>query len=186
MKTLHIKNMVCNRCIMVVKDELSSIGLKVKKIELGKVDLSHDVKGSELQKIRNLLTENGFELIEDRKAKIIEKIKLEINNYILINTSYSDKKNNLSNHLSMQVGYEYSYLSSLFSSMEGITIEKYLILCKIDRVKELMVYDELTLSEIAFQLGYNSSQYLSNQFKKITGLTPTHFKKIKNKKKNEL
>ncbi len=184
MNILHIKNMVCSRCILVLKDELSGIGYKIKKIELGKVELYNDLNESAVLNIKKVLSDNGFELIEDKKGSIVEKIKVEIDNYIAQDKSFPAKTHKFSKHLSMQLGYDYSYLSSLFSSTRGITIEKYLILRKIDRVKELMVYDKLTLGEIAFQLGYNSTQYLSNQFKKITGLTPTHFKQIKKKKQD--
>ena len=182
MKTLHIKNMVCNRCIFVIKKELNAKGLQVKKIELGKVELLNDLTDLEIDDVSSILIKNGFELIEDRKSKIIDTIKLEIDNYIALDKSFPHSIDSLSKYLTNKIGYEYSYISSLFSSTEGITIEKFFIHRKIDRIKELLVYDELTLGEIAFRMGYSSTQYLSNQFKKITGLTASHFKKIKDLK----
>lgn len=173
--TLYIKNMVCNRCIKVVKDEFEKIGLKTKNIILGEVELSVEPTKEQLRNINNVLEQNGFELIENRKAKIIEKVK-----NIVIKTIYNDEKKSdkkkFSEIIVSEVGMEYHYLSSLFSSLESITIEQYIILQKIERAKELLKYDELTLSEIAYKLGYSSVQHLSNQFKKITGLSASEFK----------
>lgn len=174
---LHIKNMVCNRCIKVVNEELTKLGFTIRSIELGKVVLDSTIDEKGFDSIKHSLKGNGFELLSDKKSKIISKIKTEIIKAV----HYGDgiRKNiNFSDYLSRQVGNDYSYISNLFSSTEGITIEKYLILQKIERTKELLIYDELSLSEIAIQMDYSSVQYLSNQFKKITGLTPTHFKKI--------
>lgn len=182
---LHIKNMVCNRCIKVVREELTGLGFAIDSIELGVVILSGDIIEKDTDKIRQVLTDNGFELIDDKKSWIINKIKTLIIEYI-----HYDKKKpdyvNLSDFLAREVGYDYSYLSNLFSSVEGQTIEHFLILQKVEKVKELLVYDELNLNEISYQLGYSSVQHLSLQFKKITGLTPTHFKKIKEKKRKPL
>jgi AraC-like DNA-binding protein len=173
--TLYIKNMVCNRCIKVVKDEFEKIGLEIKNIILGEVELSVEPTKEQLRNINNVLEQNGFELIENRKAKIIEKVK-----NIVIKTIYNDEKKSdkkkFSEIIVSEVGMEYHYLSSLFSSLESITIEQYIILQKIERAKELLKYDELTLSEIAYKLGYSSVQHLSNQFKKITGLSASEFK----------
>ena len=182
---LHIKNMVCNRCIKVVADELTKLGYSVKSIELGEVQLMESLDENDTNKIRKVLTENGFELIDDRKSQMINRIKTLIIEFI----HYDRKKPehvNLSDFLANELSHDYSYLSNLFSSVEGITIEKYLIHQKIEKVKELLVYDELTLNEISIQLGYSSVQHLSNQFKKITGLTPSHFKTIKISKRNPL
>lgn len=182
---LYIKNMVCNRCIKVVKDEFEKAGLEIKAITLGKVSI--DAKSTHLTKqdISDILTLNGFELLEDKKAKTVETIKNEI-----IKLIYNDKLEylnvNLSQYLKKKLAKDYSYLSTLFSQVENITLEHYVILQKIERVKELIVYDELTLSEISYQLGYSSLQHLSNQFKKITGLTPSHFKKIGAEKRKPL
>lgn len=183
--TLHIKNMVCNRCIKVVQDELSALGYSIKNIELGELTLKEDISDLKMDKISRVLADNGFELIDDKKSRIINRIKTLIIEYI----HYDREKPghmNLSEFLAKELGHDYSYLSNLFSSVEGITIEKYLINHKIEKVKELLVYDELSLNEISYQLGYSSVQHLSTQFKKITGLTPSHFKKIKNKKRNPL
>jgi len=167
--------MVCNRCIKVVKDEFEKIGLEIKNIILGEVELSVEPTKEQLRNINNVLEQNGFELIENRKAKIIEKVK-----NIVIKTIYNDEKKSdkkkFSEIIVSEVGMEYHYLSSLFSSLESITIEQYIILQKIERAKELLKYDELTLSEIAYKLGYSSVQHLSNQFKKITGLSASEFK----------
>nr|NQU90295.1 AraC family transcriptional regulator [Bacteroidota bacterium] len=179
---LHIKNMVCNRCIKVVNEELTKLGFTIKSIELGKVELGSTIDEKDLDSIKLSLEANGFELLSDKKSRIISKIKTEIIKAVHYGVGVRENIN-FSDFLSRQVGNDYSYISSLFSSTEGITIEKYLILQKIERAKELLVYDELSLSEIAIQLDYSSVQYLSNQFKKITGLTPTHFKKIQKNKR---
>ncbi|MEJ5351293.1 MAG: helix-turn-helix domain-containing protein [Melioribacteraceae bacterium] len=178
MKILYIKNMVCNRCIKVVKEELEKIGIKVKNISLGEVETATEIDKNKLNEIKKVLEENGFELLENRKAKIIEKIK-----NIIITKIYNDEEflinnKNFSKLIEEQIGLDYNYLSSLFSSLESITIEQFIILQKIERAKELLKYDELTLSEIAFKLGYSSVQHLSNQFKKVTGLSASEFKKI--------
>jgi len=177
--------MVCNRCIKVVQEEMTDLGYTVKAIELGEVRIKEDLTEQELEKIREVLSDNGFELIDDRKSQIINRIKTLIIEYIHYDREKPEHVN-LSDFLAKELGHDYSYLSNLFSSVEGITIEKYLIQQKIEKVKELLVYDELSLNEISYQLGYSSVQHLSNQFKKITGLTPSHFKKIKNNKRKPL
>ena len=187
MKTsiLHIKNMVCDRCIKVVNDELSGLGYTIKKLELGEVSLKEELDKNDLVKISQVLADNGFELIDDRKSKLINRIKTMIIEFIHYDREMPEHMN-LSDFLAKEIGHDYSYLSNLFSSVEGLTIEKYLIHQKIEKVKELLVYDELSLNEISYQLNYSSVQHLSNQFKKITGLTPSHFKKIKINKRNPL
>ena len=185
-KTLHIKNMVCNRCIKVVKEEMEKLNYGVEKIELGEVVISSDKDKFNLEKIKEALEENGFELFDSRNANIIERIKILIINSIHHQSIESFSDNNLSKEIVSETGLSYQYESSLFSSTEGITIEKFIISQKIEKVKELLVYDELTLSEIAYNLGYSSVQHLSNQFKKITGLTPTYFKRLKEKKRKPL
>ncbi|MEJ5261211.1 MAG: AraC family transcriptional regulator [Ignavibacterium sp.] len=183
--TIHIKNMVCNRCIKVVKEELEKLGYRVDSIILGEATIQSQDK-FDFDLINKVLNENGFELIDSRQSRIIEKIKVIIIETIrdmaegkLENISFTDL-------LQDKLNLSYQYLSTLFSSSEGTTIEKYIILQKIEKVKELIVYDELSLSEIAYRLGYSSVQHLSSQFKKITGLTPSHFKSIKNIKRNPL
>ena len=185
-KTLHIKNMVCNRCIKVVREELEKLDYTIKKIELGEVVLTSDKNKFQLDKIKKSLEENGFELIDSRNANIIERVKILIIKLIHHNSTENQSDINLHDEIINEAGLSYQYVSSLFSSMEGITIEKFIIHQKIEKVKELIVYDELTLSEIAYRLGYSSVQHLSNQFKRITGLSPSYFKKLKSKKRKPL
>lgn len=176
---LYIKNMVCPRCIRVVKEELENIGIPVKRVELGEVEIGVDPTPHLKEKLRSILESNGFELLEDKKRKTVERIKVAV-----IDLLYKNEYNNeahrrtLSAYLSQKLGMDYNYLSTLFSSVENITIEKYVILQKIERVKELLKYEELTLSEIAYRLHYSSTQHLSNQFKQVTGLSPTQFKEM--------
>ncbi len=170
---IYIKNMVCNRCIRFVKQELETIGYTINNIQLGEVEISG--KSINTGKIRKVLGDNGFELLEDKKVQLINQIKSLIINKIH-HQGLEDFNKNYSDFISQQLGKDYTYLSHLFSSHESITIEKYIILQKIERVKELLVYDELTLSEIAYRMNYSSVAHLSNQFKQVTGLTPTTFK----------
>lgn len=175
--TLHIKNMVCDRCIRAVREDLTALGHRIETIELGEVLIRGEIDEEERQKIRELLTEDGFELIDDKKSMIINRIKTLIIEYIHYDREMPGYRN-LSDTLAGELGYDYSYLSNLFSSVEGQTIEKYFIHQKIEKVKELLVYGELSLSEISWKLGYSSAQHLSQQFKKITGLSPSHFKEL--------
>lgn len=174
---LYIKNMVCNRCIMVVKQELEKFGLHPERVSLGEVRIKEDrIPDGVQNKLDASFIELGFERMDDRKARLIESIK----NKIIQMIHYSeriDRKYNWSDVLAEEMHYEYNYLSNLFSAVEGITIEQYIIRQKIERVKELLFYDELNLSEIADKLGYSSVAHLSGQFKKITGLTPSELKK---------
>lgn len=181
---VYIKNMVCNRCKMVVKNEMEKLGFYPMSLTLGEVELENELLSSEKLTINNHLRTFGFELIDDKKSRIIEKIKNVIIN--LVHCQDNETKINLSDLLSNSLHHDYNYLSNLFSEVEGTTIEKYLIAQKIEKVKELLVYDELSLSEIAFRLKYSSVAYLSNQFKKVTGLTPSHFKQIKEDKRKPL
>ncbi|MDR1054770.1 MAG: AraC family transcriptional regulator [Prevotellaceae bacterium] len=184
MVTLFIKNMVCNRCIMVVQYELNKLGLDVKNIKLGEVTFNKELTSEEKNTLDKVLIPLGFEIIDNKKSRIIEKIK-----NIIIDLAHhqdSDARMNLSDVLSSKLRHDYNYISNLFSEIAGITIEKYFIAQKIEKVKELLVYDELSLSEIALRMNYSSVAYLSNQFKKITGLTPTHFKQIKEDKRKPL
>ncbi|MFC2103062.1 helix-turn-helix domain-containing protein [Bacteroidota bacterium] len=185
-KTLYIKNMVCNRCIRVVKEELENLGFEIIKIELGEVIISSGRTKIDINRIKSILEINGFELIDNRKANIIERVKILVINIIHHSSSENLSEVNLNKEIIEESGLSYSYVSSLFSSMEGITIEKYIINQKIEKVKELLVYDQLTLSEIAYRLSYSSVQHLSNQFKKVTGLSPSYFKKLKTKKRKPI
>lgn len=177
MEKLFIKNMVCNRCILVVKNELEGLGLHPTEVKLGEVRLPEAVPASTKSAISAALEPLGFQLIDDRRSQLIESIKSAI--IALVHQEDQTLKTNLSDYLSEKLNQEYSYLSSLYSEVEGTTIEKYYIAQRIERVKELLVYDEWSLSEIASRLNYSSVAYLSNQFKKVTGLTPSYFKKIR-------
>lgn len=173
---LFIKNMVCPRCIKVVREELEKLGVKVKFIVLGEVETELPKDKLPLEKIKQVLLENGFELIDDKISRIIEKIKNEVISVIQEYEGEDITKINFTNYISSKLNKDYNYLSSIFSKTEGITIEHFIILQKVEKVKELLKYDELTLSEIAYRLGYSSVQHLSRQFKKTTGLTASEFK----------
>ncbi|MDP3435800.1 MAG: AraC family transcriptional regulator [Bacteroidales bacterium] len=178
---LYIKNMVCIRCKMVVKAELEKLGIEYILIELGQVETASALTSKQMTQLDIALKKSGLELMDDKKSVLIEKIKC-----IIIETvHYSQEKIkvNLSDYISDKLNYDYTYLASLFSEVTGITIEKFYINHKIEKVKELLVYNELNLTEIAFNLGYSSVAHLSNQFKKYTGLSPSHFKKLKNKRR---
>jgi AraC-like DNA-binding protein len=185
-KILHIKNMVCNRCIKVVREELENLDYIVTNIQLGEVNITSERKIIDLNEIKTMLVENGFELIDNRQASIIERIKILIINSIHHNNTNNLSEINIHSEIEKDIDLSYAYISSLFSSKEGITIEKYIINQKIEKVKELLIYDELTLSEIAYKLDYSSVQHLSNQFKKTTGLSPSYFKKLKSHKRKPL
>lgn len=174
--TLYIKNMVCNRCIWAVSKSLRKNGLNPVKVSLGEAVVEGVVNEDILATVDKSLQQIGFEIIDDRKSRLIEQIRTEVINFIHYDQE-TEGHINFSQHLSKKVGYDYTYLSSLFSAVEGITIEKYLILQRIEKVKELLIYDELTLSEIAYRMGYSSVQHLSNQFNKVIGMSPSAFKK---------
>ncbi|MGE6353357.1 helix-turn-helix domain-containing protein [Flavobacterium sp. NPDC079362] len=184
MSILFIKNMVCNRCIMVVENELEKLDLDFTNITLGEVTLAKELNPEKRNALEAALIPLGFEVIDDKKSRIIEKIKNSIID--LVHHQDNDTKSNLSDLLSEKLNHDYNYLSNLFSDVEGTTIEKYFIAQKVEKVKELLVYDELSLSEIALRLNYSSVAYLSNQFKKVTGLTPSHFKQIREEKRKPL
>ena len=169
--------MVCGRCKMVVKDELIKFGLHPNSIELGEVEVEEELNNENKNQLNIILQSFGFELIDDKKSRLIEKVK----NSIVELVHYSDEQINtkFSEYISTKLHHDYNYLSNLFSEVEGTTIEKYFIAQKIEKVKELLKYDELSLSEIADRLGYSSVAYLSNQFKKQTGLTPSFYKSLK-------
>ena len=178
---LYVKNMVCNRCIQVVKEELLRLGIEVQDVQLGEVRLTQPVSVYKLDQVREVFADRGFEILEDSSSKLIEQIKTAIidlvhNPEVIVNQNVSD-------YLEDRVGKDYSYLSNLFSSVENITIERYLILQKVEKVKELLIYDELTLSEISYKMDYSSVQYLSGQFRKVTGMSPSEFKKLTKKER---
>lgn len=173
---LFIKNMVCPRCIRVVREELTRLGLDVIDVRLGEVLVAGPAASLPLESIRYVLDENGFELIEDRNARTIERIKHAVLELVRLDMNTMKQRVKNSAFIAERVGVDYHALSSLFSSVENITLERYIILQRIERVKELLKYGELTLSEIAFSLGYSSAQHLSAQFRQVTGMTPTAFK----------
>lgn len=176
--------MVCSRCKMVVKAELIKAGFHPIAVELGEVILGEDLNGNQKDNINEILLPLGFVLIDDKKSRIIEKIKNSI--VELVHYSEDQLKTNFSDYIIKQLHHDYNYLSNLFSEVEGITIEKYFISQKIERVKEFLVYDEHSLSEIAFMMNYSSVSHLSKQFKKVTGFTPTYFKQLREKKRNPI
>lgn len=166
--------MVCSRCKMVVKSELEKLGLKLLSINLGEVETMEPISDIQKTELLKNLRAVGFDLIDDRKSKTIDKIKTLIID--LVHNKNNDLKINLSNYLSQELHQDYNTLSNLFSEVENTTIEKYFINQKIEKVKELIMYDELSLSEIAYSLNYSTVSHLSNQFKKVTGFSPTYFK----------
>ena len=176
--------MVSIRCKMMVSDELKKMAIPFIKIELGEVELMDEISPQQREQLSLALLKSGLELMEDKKAMLIEKIK----NVVVEMVHYSDElpRTKFSVFLSEKLDYDYTYLSNLFSETEGTTIEQFIMLHKIERVKELIIYDELNLTEIASKLHYSSVAHLSHQFKKITGLTPTFFKSIKRKKRSTL
>jgi YesN/AraC family two-component response regulator len=181
---IYIKNMVCNRCKWVVESELVKLGLQPIAVELGEVELSTEMTSHQIEALTRVLHSLGFDLIMDEKVKSIEKIK-----NLIIEVIYNNNNQlqvNLSTYLVSFLKQDYNVLSNLFSEIEGTTIEKYYILQKIERVKELLTYNEKTLSEIAFLLDYSSVAYLSNQFKKVTGVTPSSYKQLKEKNRQEI
>lgn len=183
--TLYIKNMVCDRCILAVRQQLDKLDLPYSHIQLGEVELSGSPSVAKIQALKEPLHALGFELLDDKKSTVVEKIK----NTIIRLIHHADEielTKKISVILEEKIKMDYHYLSSLFSAVEGITIEKYVILQRIERAKELLKYDEMSLSEIADKLGYSSVQHLSQQFKKITGLTPTHFKQLKENQRKPL
>lgn len=177
--------MVCDRCMMAIRHQLDILGLSYKNVQLGEVELVNEPSVKQVNDLRQSLVNSGFELLDDRNARLVEKIK---NTILSLIQGYSDAEVNkkLSVVLEEKFSKDYRYLTTLFSSIESITIEKYAILQRIEKAKELLVYDEMSLSEIADKLGYSSVQHLSQQFKKITGLTPSDFKHLKENKRKPL
>ena len=181
---LYIKYMVSLRCKMLVKEELKKLGLQYVNVGLGTIEVLEDITDFQKEQLRESLKKSGLELLDDKKKIIIEKIKSVIIEMI----HYSDKlpKVNFSNYISEKLGYDYTYLANTFSEVKGITIQQFIIINKIERIKELLLYDELNLTEISYLLHYSSVSHLSNQFKKITGLTPSFYKKLKKKRLKNL
>jgi AraC-like DNA-binding protein len=176
--------MVSIRCKMLVKSELEKLGIKYSSVKLGEVNLSEDITDEQRKKLKDNLLQSGLVLLDNKNAMLIEKIKCVIIEMV----HYADElpKTNFSDYLAKQLKYDYTYMANLFSEIEGSTIEHYILVHKIEKVKELIIYDELNFSEIARKLNYSSVSHLSHQFKKITGLTPTFFKSLKIRKRNSL
>lgn len=181
---LYIKNMVCIRCKMVVKAELAKLGLHHNIVDLGEAEILDYISPEQVNLLKTELLKSGLELMDDKKSILIQKIK----NAIIEVVHYSEEplRIKLSEYLSRKLNHDYTYLANLFSEVQGTTIEKFFIAHKIERVKELLVYNEFNLTEIAFQMHYSSVAHLSSQFKKVTGLTPTHFKQLKDKRRSML
>lgn len=173
---IYIKNMVCNRCVIAVKQELEKLSLEVKSIALGEVELQKPPSEKHINTLNKRLTDLGFEILDNQKQKQIEKIKTLL--IQKVQTGVIKEHFGISDFLSKALHKDYSYISRLFSEVEGITLEQYFILQKIEKVKELLIYGEMNTSEISYHLGYSSVAHLSSQFKKVTGLTPSEFKKI--------
>ena len=176
--------MVCIRCCMVVKDELTKLGLPYSSVELGEAQVNENIEPEQREALRAALLKYGLELMDDKKSVLIQKIKTLI--IELVHHSDEPLSINLSTYLAEKLDHNYTYLANLFSEVQGTTIEKFLISHKIERVKELLVYNELTLTAIAYKLHYSSVAHLCTQFKKVTGLTPSHFKSLKEKRRSML
>ena len=174
---LYIKNMVCDRCIRVVREEFDKLGIGLSHIELGEVETKANLDEAQLIGVRHSLKASGFELLDDKRAALTENIRTLIIEEVQYLKGNKPAAVNFSDYLSQKTGYEYSYLSNLFSSETGQTIEQYIIAQKVEKVKEWLSYNELSLSEMAWRLSYSSAAHLSNQFKKVTGMTPGEFKK---------
>jgi len=181
---LYIKYMVSLRCKMMVKEELKKMGLRYVVIDLGMVEILEDITPPQREQLKENLLQSGLELLDSKKSILIEKIK----NVIIEMIHYSDEfpKVNYSDYISEKLDYDYTYLANLFSEVKGITIQQFIILHKIERVKELLLYDELNLTEISRILHYSSVAHLSNQFKKVTGLSPSYYKQMKQKRLGNL
>lgn len=184
MTKLYIKFMVSLRCKLMVKEELRKLGLHYVFVELGVVEILENITDEQREELKTNLLRSGLELLDDKKSILIEKIKNVITEMI----HYSDElpKVNFSEFLSERLNYDYTYLSNIFSEVKGITIQQFIMIHKIERVKELLLYDELNLTEISYKLHYSSVGHLSNQFKKITGLSPSYYKQLKQKRKGML
>ncbi|MDP4234928.1 MAG: helix-turn-helix domain-containing protein [Bacteroidota bacterium] len=177
---IHIKYMVSTRCKMAVRDILRNMNLHFVQVELGEVDIMETLTPAQRDLIRAELRKTGLELMDEKKDILIEKIKNAV--IEMVHYTEAQQVKNFSDHLAAKLNYDYTYLSNLFSETTGTTIERFIINHKIERVKELLVYDEHSLTEIAYRLHYSSVAHLSNQFKKVTGLTPTFFKQLKHKR----
>lgn len=176
--------MVSNRCKIAVKEDLKKLGLHFIVVDLGEVEIMENISDEQREQVKIALFRSGFELMDDNRAVLIEKIKNAI--IEMVHHSNEQIKTNFSTYLSEKLGYNYTYLANLFSEVQGTTIEQFIISHKIERIKELIIYGELNITEIAWKMNYSSVAHLSNQFKKMTGLTPSHFKKMKEKRRSPI
>lgn len=183
---LFIKNMVCLRCMKTVERLVKEVGGEINTIALGEVELSQSLSLSQMNQLADSLKEEGFELLDDKGSRLVSEIKNLIIREIHMGEERKPRASNFSAYLSKQLGYEYSYLSKLFSAVSGITIEKFIIAQKIERVKELLTYEELSISEIAWQLDYSSPQHMANQFRQVTGMSPMAFRKSHSHERKQL
>lgn len=176
--------MVSNRCKIVVKEVLKELGLHFIVVDLGEIEIMEDITDEQRAALKLGLLDSGLELMDDKKAILIERIRILITEMV----HHADElpQINYSNFISQKIGYDYTYLSNIFSEVKGITIQQFIIINKVERVKELIIYDELNITEIAWKMNYSSVAHLSNQFKKITGLTPSHFKQLKEKRRTPI
>ncbi len=176
--------MVSNRCKLAVKEELIKLGLHFIVVELGEVEVMEKLSAEQREQLKTALHDSGFELMDDKRSVLIEKIKTVIIEMV----HYTDEmiKINFSHYLSAKLNHDYTYLANLFSEVQGTTIEQFIISHKIERIKELIIYGELNITEIAWKMNYSSVAHLSNQFKKVTGLSPSHFKKLKDKRRSPI
>jgi AraC-like DNA-binding protein len=181
---LYVKYMVSHRCKMMVKEELKKLGLHYVIVDLGMVEILEEITLEQREMLKINLKKSGLELLDDKKSILVENIK----NVIIEMIHYTDEESNVnySDYISEKLGYDYTYLANTFSEVKGVTIQHFIILNKIERVKELLLYNELSLSEIAYRMNYSSTAHLSNQFKKITGLTPSYYKGITEMRRKNL
>lgn len=181
---LYIKFMVSNRCKIAVKEALKRLGLHFIVVDLGEVDIMETISAAQREQLKLALQSSGLELMDDKRAMLIEKIK----NVIIEMVHHSQEiiKINFSDYLSEKLNHDYTYMAHLFSEIQGTTIEQFIISHKIERIKELLIYDELNITEIAWMMNYSSVAHLSNQFKKVTGLSPSHFKNLKDKRRSPI
>jgi AraC-like DNA-binding protein len=181
---IYIKYMVSNRCKMVVRMALKDLGIHFVIVELGEVEIMERLTGEQRESLKNTLEDAGLELIDDKRSILIEKIKSTI--VAMVHHAEDTIKVNTSTYLSEKLNHDYTYLANMFSQVQGISIEQFIILHKVEKIKEFLMYGELNISEISYKMNYSSTAHLSTQFKKVTGLTPTHFKRIKDKKRQTL
>ncbi|MEY4541742.1 MAG: hypothetical protein RLZZ306_3499 [Bacteroidota bacterium] len=181
---IHIKYMVSNRCKTVVRMALKELGVHFVLLELGEVEIMERLTGQQRDSLKSTLEDAGLELIDDKRSILIDKIKNAIIN--MVHHSEDTVKVNISTYLSEKLDHDYTYLANIFSQVQGISIEQFIILHKVEKIKELLMYGELNISEISYKMNYSSTAHLSTQFKKVTGMTPSQFKQLKEKRRNSI